>query len=112
MSAFIVMIVIIVIVVLIAKSVYDAQQARSNEATQPRPQQVGHHRPDRRPRPRDEPPVSVDEGALADHVAKLGEAVSEGLISMDEATASVVRFTDGQLSEEAAAELLRRQDAA
>ncbi|HVL98552.1 MAG TPA: hypothetical protein VM324_04590 [Egibacteraceae bacterium] len=54
----------------------------------------------------------IDEEGLAEHVAKLRDAIGAGLVTTDEAVASICRFTNGVLSEEAARELLRRQGAA
>lgn len=111
MPAFILLTVIIVVVVLVAKSVHDARQASpglSRPAREPRPP-----RPQARPRPTPRRPTKpVDEAALAEHVSKLRDAIGAGLVTTDEAVASICRFTEGNLSEEAARELLRRQGAA
>lgn len=109
MPAFIVLTVIVVVVVLIAKSIHDAGASGGRErdsAPSPRPL-----RP--RPQPRVRRPTRpLNEEALAEHVAKLRDAIGAGLISIDDAAASICRFTEGLLSEEAARELLRRQGAA
>lgn len=113
MPIFIVLTVIIVVVVLIAKSIHDARhdpEAASRPAREPRPARAP--RPQTRtPRPR-RPTKPVDEAALAEHVTKLREAIAAGLVTTDEAVASICRFTEGALSEDAARELLRRQGAA
>ena len=64
-------------------------------------------------RPEPTPPAPpIDQDALAAHVAKLRAAVAQGLISDDEAAASVVRQTRGGLSDEAARRLLDTDDKA
>lgn len=108
MPGFMLFIVIVVVVLLLLKSVHDAQQGKAGGG-QPTPQ------PDPKPRPRARPrrkPKPIDETKLADHVAKLREAVDGGLITTEEAVASIVRFTEGTLSEDAARQLLRHRDAA
>jgi predicted lipid-binding transport protein (Tim44 family) len=92
-------------VVLLAKSYYDAQQRQQTIPT-PKPPRAGRYRP--RPRRQQQP---IDEEKLAEHVKALREAVGEGLISRQEAAASIVRQTEGQLSEEAALQLLRSRTA-
>lgn len=111
---FILLTIIIVVVLLVAKSIRDAQQAGSAESTSRRESRAPRtaRAPARnQPRPR-RPHKPVDEEALAQHVAKLREAIGAGLVTTEEAVASVCRFTDGVLSEEAARELLRHQGAA
>jgi hypothetical protein len=88
-------------VVLLAKSYYDAQQ-RQQAIRTPKTAARGRYRP--RPRRQVQP---IDEAKLAEHVKALREAVADGKISHEEAAASIVRQTDGQLSEEAALQLLR-----
>lgn len=113
MPAFILLTVIIVVVVLVAKSIHDARQdphAPPRPARQPR-QRTPLPRPQPRPRPR-RVTKPIDEAALAEHVSKLHDAIGAGLVSTDEAVASICRFTDGALSEEAARELIRRKGAA
>lgn len=111
MPAFILLTIIIVVVVLVAKSIHDARQGAGSEpvaSAEPRPL-----RPRPQPRARSRRGAKpVDEQALAEHVTKLRDAIGEGLITTDDAVASICRFTDGVLSEEAARELLRRQGAA
>lgn len=110
MPIFIVLTIIIVVVVLIAKSIHDARQdpeAALRPAREPRPART----PRPHPRPR-RPTKPIDEAALAEHVTKLREAIAAGLVTTDEAVASICRFTEGVLSEDAARELLRRQGAA
>lgn len=111
MPAFILLTVIIVVVVLVAKSIHDARQDPHGV---PRPTREPRTRPTvPRPHPRPRRVTKpVDEAALAEHVSKLRDAISAGLVTTDEAVASVCRFTDGALSEEAARELIRRQGAA
>lgn len=108
---FIVLTIIIVVVVLVAKAIRDAQQGGPADAPSPRASRPTRAPARSQPRPR-RPSKPVDEEALAQHVAKLREAIGAGLVTTDEAVASVCRFTDGVLSEEAARELLRRQGAA
>lgn len=113
MPAFIILTVIIVVVVLVAKSIHDAQAGASGEkpaAADP----PGPTHPSRLPaRPQTRRPAKpVDEEALAEHVRKLRGAIQANLVTTEEAVASICRFTDGVLSEEAARELLRRQGAA
>jgi hypothetical protein len=114
MPALIVITILIVVTVLIAKSVYDAQQKtdRPERHAGGRPASLPRPRPRAPRQPRKPAPPPVDEAALADHVAKLRDAVGQDLISTDEAAESVVRFTEGALSTEAARELIHRQDAA
>lgn len=111
MPAFIILTVVIVVVVLIAKSVHDAQQGRASEQPSPPPPARATPRPAREQRRARSAAKPVDEAALAEHVRKLQQAVREDLVTSDEAVASICRFTDGALSEEAARELLHRQGA-
>lgn len=110
---FIVLTIIIVVVLLVAKAIRDAQQGPSAQPASPREPRPTRMQSRSQPRPRRSPkPEPVDEEALAQHVTKLREAIGAGLITTDEAVASVCRFTDGVLSEEAARELLRHRGAA
>lgn len=107
MPAVILLVILLVVAVLVVKTLRDARRpAPRSEAPSPAPP-----RPRPRPRPARSQP-QVDEAALAEHVRKLRDAVGQGLVSMDDAVASICRATDGALSEEAARELLRRQGAA
>lgn len=107
---FILLTIIIVVVVLVAKSIRDAQQGQV-EPPSPRGSRAARTPTRSQPRPR-RPHKPIDEEALAQHVSKLREAIGAGLVTTDEAVASVCRFTDGVLSEDAARELLRHQGAA
>lgn len=112
MPGFMLFIVIVVVVLLLLKSVHDAQQGKSSGGASPSPPEP---QPRARPRPRPRPrrkAKPIDEDKLADHVGKLREAVEGGLITTDEAVASIVRFTEGGLSEDAARQLLHQRDAA
>ncbi|MEX0657603.1 MAG: hypothetical protein WD080_00565 [Egibacteraceae bacterium] len=113
MPIFIVLTVIIVVVVLIAKSIHDARHdpEAPRPAREPRPARAPRPQPRARPKPR-RPTKPVDEAALAEHVTKLREAIAADLVTTEEAVASICRFTEGALSEDAARELLRRQGAA
>lgn len=114
MPAFIILTVIIVVVVLVAKSIHDAQKgAAGGPQRAPRPSPAPPL-PSRRPaRPQARRPAKpVDEDALAEHVSKLRGAIQADLVTTEEAVASICRFTDGVLSEEAARQLLRHQGAA
>jgi hypothetical protein len=121
MAQAILLLVLLVVAFLLVKSVLDAQQrARGgNGGAADRPGRARRwttgasspvpsapSRPRARPRTR-KPLKPVDEAKLTEHVAKLREAVEQDLISLDEAVASVVRHTDGQLSDEAARRLLQ-----
>lgn len=77
-----------------------------------RPRQLRGATPssDRRRHPSARSHAPIDRERLALHVRKLHEAVDQRLISDEEAIASIVRQTDGQLSAEAARQLLRRLD--
>jgi hypothetical protein len=108
MPAVVLLIVVVAVVLFLAKSVYDAQQLR--EQTGEAPTRV-ERRPPKTPRPR-RPRVVVDEQKLAEHVAKLRKAVKAGLVTREEAAASIIRQAEGQLSEEAALQLLNAKDAA
>lgn len=112
MAAFILLTIIVVVVVLVAKAVHEAQRTDTPEsATVAKPRTLrSQHRPARRRPQASSPPV--DEQALAEHVRKLQEAIGGGLVTTDEAVASICRSTHGVLSEEAARELLRRRGAA
>lgn len=110
MPGFMIFIVIVVVVLLLLKSVHDAQQGKSSAGASPSPPEP---QPRARPRPRPRRKAKpIDEDKLADHVGKLREAVEGGLITTDEAVASIVRFTEGGLSEDAARQLLHQRDAA
>ncbi|HVM15117.1 MAG TPA: hypothetical protein VM287_12430 [Egibacteraceae bacterium] len=115
MPAFIILTVIIVVVVLVAKSIHDAQSGTAQQqpsATRPSAPPRPSRRPARsQPRPR-RPVKPIDEEALAEHVSKLRDAIQADLVTTEEAVASICRFADGVLSDEAARELLRRQGAA
>lgn len=101
------LIVLGVIAFLLYKSVQDARaRAEGGPVARPAPEP---RRPMPKPRPRPKArqrKPKIDEAALAEHVAKLRQAVDTDLISMEEAVASVIRQTDGALSEDAARKLL------
>jgi hypothetical protein len=112
MHVVVLLIVLAVIAFLLYKSVQDAREraAGGDGAPAPRPPRPEPRRP--APRPRGRPRArqrkpQIDEEALAEHVAKLKQAVATDLISLDEAVASVIRQTEGALSEEAARKLLQ-----
>jgi hypothetical protein len=109
MPAVVLLIVVVAVVLFLAKSVYDAQQLREGQGS-PRVERLERRTP-RTPRPR-RARVVIDEQKLADHVAKLRKAVKAGLVTREEAAASIIRQADGQLSEEAALQLLNAKDAA
>ncbi len=111
MAVVVLLIVLAVIVFLLYQSVQDARRRAEGadtpavEPTRPvRPTPpVARPRPAARTRPRK---VKIDESALADHVAKLRDAVAGDLITLDEAVDSVLRQTDGALSPEVARKML------
>jgi hypothetical protein len=109
MHVVVLLIVLAVIAFLLYKSVQDAKErAAGDGVSPPRAPRPEPRRPAARPRPRKPPrKPQIDEEALAEHVAKLQEAIRTDLISLDEAVASVIRQTEGALSEEAARKLLR-----
>jgi hypothetical protein len=113
MAVVVLLIVLAVIAFLLYQSVQDARRRAEGGDVAVRPQPaVRRPAPAPRPKPRQRPrprKVKVDQEALAEHVAKLRDAVSGDLISMDEAVASVVRQTDGALSAEAARKLLTQR---
>lgn len=101
------LIVLGVIAFLLYKSVQDARARADGGTGHQTTTQTRRPSPKPRPRPRARPrKPKVDEEALGEHVAKLRQAVDTDLISLDEAVASVVRQTDGALSEDAARKLL------
>jgi hypothetical protein len=106
MAVAVLLIVLAVIAFLLYQSVQDARRRAAGGEPSPAPAPrrsppKGRAKP--KPRPRK---VKVDEEALAQHVAKLRDAVANDLISMEEAVDSVVRQTDGAITEEAARKLL------
>lgn len=115
MWGLVLLVVVVAMALLLARAVHNAQQARSSMRDTTVSGRAGRTGtpPERRgttpPRPGSAPD---DQEALAEHVRKLRQAVADGLITSDEAVGSIVRFTNGSWSEEAAAELLRRRDAA
>lgn len=116
MPAVVVLIIVLLVVFLVLKSVQDAR-ARPAEGDDDHGSGQGSKRPawsQRRARhqPASSPPTEIDREALSAHVTKLREAVAQGLISADEAAASVVRHTEGALSEESAHQLLNSNDEA
>lgn len=119
MPGVVLLIIILVVAFLVLKSVHDARtrgaegsaEEGGGEAAPAMRAGRGERRAGRRPsRERSAPPV--DHEALTAHVTKLREAVAAGLISADEAAASVVRQSEGQLSDEAARKLLDLDDEA
>ncbi len=115
MAAVLLLIVLLIIVVLLVRSFQEARSRAGGESTsaeRPEPRPTRAQRPRRQPKPRREAKPKVDEEALAEHVRKLREAVDADLISVEEAVASVLRFTDGAISEEAARKMLRSDEAA
>lgn len=115
MPAVVLLIIILLVVFLVLKSVHDARD-RSAEGTGDGESGEGAKRTvwtQRRGRQKPASPSGeIDREALSTHVTKLREAVAHGLISTDEAAASVVRHTDGELSEESARQLLDSDDEA
>lgn len=115
MWGLVLLVVVVAVALLLARAVHNAQQARSSTRTMPSSGRAGQREtpPERRgttpPRPESAPD---DQEAFAEHVRKLRQAVADDLITRDEAVGSIVRFTNGSWSEDAAAELLRRRDAA
>lgn len=116
MWGLVLLVVVVAVALLLARAVHNAQQARSSMRDTSVSGRAGHTGapPERRgttppPRPGSAPD---DQDAFAEHVRKLRQAVADDLITSDEAVGSIVRFTNGSWSEEAAAELLRRRDAA
>lgn len=108
----ILLIIVLVLVFLLVKSLQDARAraaASSSQTSSKRPRRTRASREGRSRQPAAKP---IDQDALAAHVAKLREAVASDLISFDEAAASVVRHTDGALSEEAARKMLETDEAA
>lgn len=111
---FLVVLVIAIVVLLVAKSLYDAHQLKAaQDDDAPSTPMAAPDRPrPARPRPRRRSLPQIDEEALAEHVAKLRSAVNAGLVTEEEAVASIVRHADGALSEDAARQLLADRDAA
>ncbi len=115
MAAVLLLIVLLIIVVLLVRSFQQARARAGEDSTSAEPATPSPARPPRQrrqPRARREPKPQIDEQALAEHVRKLREAVDADLISVEEAVASVLRYTDGAISEEAARKMLRSDEAA
>jgi CHASE3 domain sensor protein len=109
MAYVVLLIVLAVIAFLLYQSVQDAKRRAQGVTPEPRDRPAPRRAPPkpRPPKPKPRPrKVKVDEEALAQHVAKLRDAVDNDLISLDEAIASVVRQTDGAIGEDAARKLL------
>jgi hypothetical protein len=98
MHVVVLLIVLAVIAFLLYKSVQDAKERAAGGWREPtamlRVPSPGVPPPGPRPRGRPRKP-QIDEEALAEHVAKLREAIRTDLISLDEAVASVIRQTEG-----------------
>jgi flagellar biosynthesis/type III secretory pathway M-ring protein FliF/YscJ len=118
MPAVVLLIIVLLVVFLVLKSVHDARarsagdESNDDAAPSTRPSRSERRVAARREAREPAPSVPVDENALKAHAAKLRKAVAEGLISAEEATASVVRQSHGHMSEEAARELLDIDDEA
>lgn len=116
MPAAVLLIIVVLVAFLVLKSIRDARQDGAGPHATDEGEAAHAPRPSRSERaggaPDTSPSAPIDEEALTAHVTKLREAVSQGLISGDEAVASVVRHTDGGLSEEAARKLLDIDEAA
>lgn len=114
MPAVVLFIIVLLVALLVLKSVRDARHnaeaPASDDGEAARPQRAA--RGQRHAAGDTAPSAPIDQEALTAHVSKLREAVSQGLISSDEAVASVVRHTAGGLSEEAARKLLDIDEAA
>jgi hypothetical protein len=106
MAVVVLLIVLAVIAFLLYQSVQDARRRAEAGGAPARPEpRRAPPKPKPRPKPRPRK-VKVDEKALAEHVAKLRDAIANDLISTEEAVASIVRQTDGAIGEEAARKLL------
>ena len=110
MAVVVLLIVLAVIVFLLYQSVQDARRRAEGSETPSDPARPARptappvrSRPAARTRPRK---VKIDEGALAEHVAKLRDAIAGDLITVDEAVDSVLRQTEGALSPEVARRML------
>lgn len=111
MPNLILLVVLAIIIVVLVKSIVDAQRARSGSpspasASRPEPRRPRRERRRERPNLRQVKPA-IDSEALAAHVTKLKAAVGSDLISTDEAVASIIRQTDGAVSEQAARKMLQ-----
>lgn len=112
MPVVVLFIVLAVIVFLLAKSLQDAKRQQGG-GTVPNPLRVPNPaatKPPRQRARRRQP--ALDEETLAAHVSKLKEAVTTGLVSVDDAVDSIVRQTDGVIGPDAARKLLQHDDAA
>jgi hypothetical protein len=114
MPAVVLFIIALLVAFLVLKSLRDARQGTPASSTDDGPTTGPQPTPrSERQAPRQAHSSSpIDEEALTAHVTKLRQAVSQGLISGDEAVASVIRHTEGGLSEEAARKLLDIDEAA
>lgn len=126
MPAVILLLILVVITVLLVKAIIDARQQfpgpvrrRPNQRRRrlptprrpPLPNERRRPAPNerRRPRPGKAAPLpdpALDEAGLDEHVEKLRSAVRGGLVSVDDAVASIRRQTGGRVSDHAARELL------
>lgn len=114
MPAVVLLIIVLLVVFLVVKSVHDSRGRAddtdgSETDTGATRSGLAQRRASQKP---SSPAANIDRQALSAHVTKLREAVAHGLISADEAAASVVRHTDGELSEESARQLLDSDDEA
>lgn len=119
MPAVVLLIILLLVAFLLLKSFQDAKtRAAESDAGEDKESGSSHPSRARRRLPRrsrEDPAPSappIDQEALAAHVTKLREAITKGLISNDEAAASVVRYTEGGLSDDAARKLLDTDDEA
>lgn len=117
MPAVVLLIILLLVAFLLLKSFQDAKTRGAESDAGEKPGSSHPSRARRRlpRRSREDPAPSappIDQEALAAHVTKLREAITKGLISNDEAAASVVRYTEGGLSDDAARKLLDTDDEA
>lgn len=114
------LVIVVLITFLVLKSLQDAKGRSSDpdqsaEGTSPaagRASRLRRRGPGQGPSAPQPSAPTIDQDALAAHVAKLRAAVAADLISDEEAVASVLRQTKGGLSEEAARRLLDTDDQA
>lgn len=121
MAAIITFIVLIAAAVLIALFIRDVKAAQqrhaqlgddpSAEQAPAAPQPTSQPLAQPTPRPSTPPREPVDADVLAEHVRQLRRALDDDLLLEDEAIASIVRQSGGNISEEAARQLLSDAEA-
>lgn len=90
---------VIGVVILLVRGFADARRVQRGRQTAPRSSRPPRARPRRLAPP-------VNQAALSAHVTALRDAIAQGQVTVEDAIESVVRFTSGGLSGDAARSLL------